>query len=41
MEIQSNDPIWANQTNAIIFNISLPSQVEEESNNHIPANNNL
>jgi len=40
MKIQSEDSNWANQTNVVIFNIPLPSQVEGESINHVPANNN-
>ena len=40
MEIQSEDPNWANQTDAVIFNIPLPSQVEGGSVNHVPANDN-
>ena len=41
MEIQGDDLNWANQTDAIIFNIPLPSQVEGGRNNHILANDNL
>ena len=41
IEIQSDDPNWANQTDTIIFNIPFPSQVKGGSNNHVPANNNL
>lgn len=41
MEIQSDNSNWANQTNIIIFNIPLPSQVEEGSNNYVLANDNL
>ena len=37
MEIQNNDPTWANQTNVELFNIPFSSQVgeekEEENNN--------
>ena len=40
MEIQSEDFNWANQTDAIIFNIPFFSQVERGSVNYIPANNN-
>ena len=40
MEIQNEDPNWANQTNAVIFNIPLFSQVEGGSINHVLANNN-
>jgi len=40
MEIQSEDFNWANQTDAIIFNIPFFSQVEGRSVNYVPANNN-
>jgi len=40
IEIQSEDSNWANQTDTVIFNIPLPSQVEGGSINYVLANNN-
>ena len=40
MEIQSDDPNWANQTNAVIFNIPLLSQIKGGNNNYILENDN-